>query len=63
MFVVGSLLPWKLATIPGFSFPLCPILLAWLLPESPTWLVSRYTQLIMDLFIVDHVTLCVKGKS
>ena len=41
MFILGSLLPWKLATIPGFSFPLVPILLAWTLPESPTWLVSR----------------------
>ena len=59
MFIVGSLLPWKLATIPGFSFPLFPILLAWLLPESPTWLVSRCIQLIMHLFMA----LCIKGKS
>lgn len=56
MFILGSLLPWKLATIPGFSFPMVPILLAWFLPESPTWLVSRYIRNNdMHLFVVVQV--------
>ena len=56
MFILGSLLPWKLATVPGFSFPMVPILLAWFLPESPTWLVSRYIKINdMHLFVVVQV--------
>jgi len=41
MYIFGYLLPWRLTTLPGAVLPLLPVLLVFLLPETPVWLVSR----------------------
>jgi len=41
MYILGSLLPWRLTTLPGAILPLLPILLVFFLPETPVWLISR----------------------
>jgi len=41
MYIFGCFLPWRLTTLPGAFLPLLPILLVFLLPETPIWLVSR----------------------
>jgi len=41
MYILGSLLPWRLTTLPGAILPLLPIVLVYFLPETPVWLLSR----------------------
>lgn len=41
MYVVGYLLPWRLATLPGSALPLLTVAFLYFMPETPTWLVSR----------------------
>ena len=42
VFVLGYLLPWRLVAVPGFVFPLIPVLFFFLIPETPTWLLTRW---------------------
>ena len=42
MYILGSLLPWRLTTLPGAILPLLPIVLVYFLPETPVWLLSRF---------------------
>ena len=41
MYILGWGLPWRLTTLPGALIPILPILLLALIPESPSWLLSR----------------------
>ena len=41
MYILGWALPWRLTTLPGALIPILPILLLALIPESPSWLLSR----------------------
>lgn len=41
MYILGWGLPWRLTTLPGALIPILPILLLVLIPESPSWLLSR----------------------
>jgi len=41
MYILGSLLPWRLTTLPGAMLPLLPAVLVFFLPETPVWLLSR----------------------
>jgi len=41
MYILGSLLPWRLTTLPGAMIPLLPIVLVYFLPETPVWLLAR----------------------
>jgi len=41
MYILGWAMPWRLTCLPGAAIPLLPILLVFLLPETPSWLLSR----------------------
>ena len=49
MYILGSLLPWRLTTLPGAILPLLPILLVFFLPETPVWLISRWNLRIYSM--------------
>ena len=49
MFILGAILPWRLATLPGAILPLVPVVLVYFIPETPAWLLSRLT--INDFYI------------
>ena len=43
MFVLGAIIPWRLATLPGAFLPIVPVVLVYYIPETPAWLLSRFT--------------------